>query len=180
MGDTLVTKPCYATLVTSYAERGKPLRSSKGREEGMRRALLLLVVAAALLAVVAGAVLAEDKTCTPGDCIGTRGADTLTGQFNTLGINRIAGLEGNDTINGGDSSDIIYGDEGNDTINDGDDPNESDSDTIYGDEGNDTIDVHENNLAGADTVNCGPGTKDKVSFDQGIDKISRNCEIRNP
>lgn len=120
----------------------------------MRRALLLLVVAAALLAVVAGAVLAEAKTCTPGDCVGTRGADTLTGTGNSFSINRIAGLEGNDTITGDDTSH-----------------------TIYGDEDNDTIDVEENNF-GADTVNCGPGTKDKVFFDKGLDTVSRNCEIR--
>jgi Ca2+-binding RTX toxin-like protein len=129
----------------------------------MRRAVLLLVITAAVLAVAGGVALAVNKTCfgasgssgtlTP-DCVGTREAHTLTAGDDNH--HNIAGMEGNDIITGGE-----------------------DSDNIYGDEGNDTIDVQEA-TNGEDTVNCGPGKKDRVFFDQGTDTISRTCEIRNP
>ena len=52
-------------------------------------------------------------------------------------------------------------------------------DRILADDGNDLIDVQEG-VGGSDTVFCGPGTKDKVFFDQGSDIIAKNCEIKNP
>jgi Ca2+-binding RTX toxin-like protein len=77
-------------------------------------------------------------------------------------------------------TDEIYGDEGNDTINSGAIAiGVPDSDVIYGDEGNDTIDVRDND-SGPDTVNCGPGKKDKVSFDKSEDVIANNCEVKQP
>jgi Ca2+-binding RTX toxin-like protein len=136
----------------------------------MRRVVLLLVVAAAVLAM-AGGVVSAALVCA-GDCVGTRQDDTLTGSTNP---DRIAGMEGRDTIDGGAQNDEIYGDEGNDTIKDV--LNAADNDFIYGDEGNDTINVQENDV-GIDTVNCGPGTKDKVFFDTNFDTINQNCEIR--
>jgi Ca2+-binding RTX toxin-like protein len=105
-----------------------------------------------------------------------READTITGSNNP---DRIAGMEGNDTITQpavfGDS-DEIYGDEGNDTITDT--IADADRDTIYGDEGNDTIDVRDGDL-GPDTVDCGAGRKDKVFFNEG-DTVAKNCEIKKP
>ncbi len=143
----------------------------------MRRVGFLVVVAAAVLALVGGVVLAETKTCATFECGGTRGADTLTG--NDAQRDLIAGLEGNDQIDGRGGSDTLYGDEGNDTIRD--DSGALDADTVYGDEGNDTVHVNEFNGASAgDTVNCGPGTKDRVFFDGGIDAIHKSCEIRKP
>jgi Ca2+-binding RTX toxin-like protein len=151
----------------------------------MRRAVLLLVITAAVLAVAGGVALAVNKICfgasgssgtlTP-DCVGTREADTLTAVDDNH--HNITGMEGNDIITGGEDSDNIYGDEGNDTIDDFE-GNIPDLDRVYGDEGNDTIDVQEA-TNGEDTVNCGPGKKDRVFFDQGTDTISRTCEIRNP
>lgn len=61
----------------------------------MKRAVVLLVVVAAVLAMAGGVALALDKGCTGGDCVGTREADTLTGSTN---VDRIVGMEGNDTI----------------------------------------------------------------------------------
>jgi Ca2+-binding RTX toxin-like protein len=144
----------------------------------MRRAVLLVVVVAVgVLALAGGMVLAETKTCPSFECVGTRGADTLTG--NGAQQDRIAGLEGNDQIDGMGGSDTLYGDEGNDTIRD--DSGALDADTVYGDEGNDTIHVNEfNGAAAGDTINCGPGTKDRVFFDKGIDTIHKSCEIRRP
>jgi hypothetical protein len=46
---------------------------------------------------------------------------------------------------------------------------------IFGDEGNDLINVDDGN----GTVNCVPGRKDKVFFDEN-DTVPANCEIRNP
>jgi Ca2+-binding RTX toxin-like protein len=143
----------------------------------MRRAAFLVVVAAAVLALAGGVVLAESKLCATLDCLGTREADTMTGRDNAP--DRIAGMEGDDQIDGGGGSDTLYGDEGNDTIRD--DSGALDADTVYGDEGNDTIHVEEfNGAAAGDTVNCGPGTKDRVFFDKGVDTIHKSCEIRNP
>ena len=122
----------------------------------MRRAVLLVVVAAAVLALAGGMVLAESKTCATLDCVGTREADTMTGRDNAS--DRIAGMEGDDQIDGGESSD-----------------------TLYGDEGNDTIHLNEfNGAAASDTVNCRPGTKDRVFFDKGVDTIHKSCIIRKP
>jgi Ca2+-binding RTX toxin-like protein len=131
----------------------------------MRRAVLLLVVTAVVLALAAEVASAVNKSCfgstlgalTP-DCVGTREADTLTaGDGN---YHRIAAMEGNDIITGGESQD-----------------------DIYGDEGNDTIDVQEGGSNHADTVNCGPGKKDRVFFDQGgvgVADTVTGCEIKNP
>jgi Ca2+-binding RTX toxin-like protein len=153
----------------------------------MRRAVLLLVVTAVVLALAAEVASAVNKSCfgstlgalTP-DCVGTREADTLTaGDGN---YHRIAAMEGNDIITGGESQDDIYGDEGNDTITDNEN-NIGDIDFIYGDEGNDTIDVQEGGSNHADTVNCGPGKKDRVFFDQGgvgVADTVTGCEIKNP
>jgi len=129
----------------------------------VRPAILLLVVAAAVLAIASGVALAVNKPCngasgssgtlTP-DCVGTREADTLTaGDVND---HNIAGMEGNDIITGGEAHDDIYGDEGNDTIDEREGTN------------------------GEDTVNCGSGKKDRLFFDQGIDTVAKNCEIRDP
>ncbi|HLL39094.1 MAG TPA: hypothetical protein VK357_05425 [Rubrobacteraceae bacterium] len=142
----------------------------------MRRTVVLLVMVAAMLALAGGTALTDTVGCTGGDCVGTRGADTISGTSN---IDRIAGMEGNDQIQGEGGSDQIYSDEGNDTIFD--DSGSLDFDTIYGDEGNDTILVAEGNGSPAgDTVDCGPGKKDKVTFDRDIDTIAKNCEIKKP
>jgi Ca2+-binding RTX toxin-like protein len=122
----------------------------------MRRAVLLGVVAAMVMALAAGTVLAESKTCAALECVGTREADTLTGSSDAQEQGRIAGLEGNDQIDGDAGNDALHGDEGNDTI--------------YVDDFDGAF--------GADTVNCGPGTKDKVVFDRGLDTIHKSCEIK--
>jgi Ca2+-binding RTX toxin-like protein len=143
----------------------------------MKRAVVLLVVVAAVLAMAGGVALALDKGCTAGDCVGTREADTLTG---STSVDRIVGMEGNDTITQPADfadNDEMYGDEGNDTITDN--AAVGDNDKIWGDEGNDTINVREGNIFD-DIVNCGPGKKDKVFFDQGNDIIANNCELKNP
>ena len=122
----------------------------------MSRAVLLVVVAAAVLALAGGMVLAESKTCATLDCVGAREADTIAGRDNAS--DRIAGMEGDDQIDGGGSGDTLYGDECNDTIH---------LNEFYG-------------AAAGDTVNCGPGTKDGGFFDKGVGTIHKCCEIRKP
>lgn len=56
-------------------------------------------------------------------------------------------------------------------------------DAVYGDEGNDTINVWESaptNPRDADTVYCGPGRKDRVSYNGGWDVVAKDCEKRRP
>ena len=118
--------------------------------------MVLVVLATAVLTLAGGGVLAESKTCAATDCVGTREADTLTGSSDAQEQGRIAGLEGNDQIDGDAGNDALHGDEGNDTIH------VDDFDGAFG----------------ADTVNCGPGTKDKVVFDRGLDTIHKSCEMK--
>ena len=57
--------------------------------------------------------------------------------------------------------------------------NQSSADVVYGDEGNDTIDVRDVGPGMApDEVRCGPGKKDRVTHDKGVDTVARDCEIK--
>jgi Ca2+-binding RTX toxin-like protein len=92
------------------------------------------------------------------------GADTFTGQggkgtgaaysaaltvFGGVGADKLTGGAGGDTLHGNEDADTIAGDLG--------------ADTITGDEADDTID--EGTVTnGADTINCGVGTGDTVSY----------------
>jgi Ca2+-binding RTX toxin-like protein len=156
-----------------------------------RNVILALVVMTALL-LAGGAVLAKSITCTGGECLGTRGADTIAGSpgndqirggagrdviDGNIGDDVIRGEGGNDTINGGNGNDTIKGGRGADTLLDND-PNVPDIDIINGGDGNDTIDVREGDPNDAqDKVDCGPGT-DTVFIDST--DLRANCEIFNP
>ena len=86
---------------------------------------------------------------------GTNGNDTLNGTNST---DIISGGNGNDTLNGGDGSDLLLGGNGNDTLN-----GDSGSDILDGGNGNDILNggsgddllLGEN---GNDTLNGGTGT----------------------
>ena len=139
---------------------------------------LLTVAALLLLGLGSGVVLAATITCTGRDCLGTREPDQITGSTSP---DRIAGMEGNDTItepaSGSGDNDQIFGDEGNDVITDN--LGVLDNDVIFGDEGNDTIDVDELGMDDSpafDTVDCGPGKKDKV-FADSTGRLT-HCEIK--
>lgn len=146
----------------------------------MRRLVTIAAIGTLLLALTTGTVLAKVIVChgsTP--CRGTDRADTMTG---TNGPTDIYGLDGPDTIDGGDigfdatiaAHDYIYGGRGSDTITDN---TGRDNDQIYGGRGNDTIDVREGDTS-KDFVYCGPGT-DTVFIDDLYDEI-HDCEIVNP
>jgi Ca2+-binding RTX toxin-like protein len=138
-----------------------------------RTTIFALIVVTVMLLLAGGAVLAKDVTCTGGECLGTKRADTIAG---TTGNDQIRAGAGGDDIDGNGGSDVIRGGLGNDTI----DVSGADSqrDTIFGGEGDDVIGVEDNNSA--DKVDCGPG-KDTVVLEKGVDTVT-NCEtkVSNP
>jgi Ca2+-binding RTX toxin-like protein len=89
------------------------------------------------------------------------------------------GSAGSDLMDGTTSEDVIYGGAGSDIINTviGDEP-PSREDKVYGGEGNDLIVATDTS---PDAIDCGSGDNDTVIFDVGgMDKVAKNCEIRNP
>jgi RTX calcium-binding nonapeptide repeat (4 copies) len=89
------------------------------------------------------------------------------------------GNAGSDLMDGTASEDVMYGGGGNDIINTliGDEP-PSGEDKVYGGEGNDLIVATDTS---PDVIDCGGGDNDKVFFDVGgMDRVAKNCEIRNP
>ncbi|MFV2064735.1 MAG: M56 family metallopeptidase [Chloroflexota bacterium] len=98
-----------------------------------------------------------------GDLIrGGKGADTIRGD---AGPDRLIGGPGNDIIFGGGRGDLIRGGGGNDTIRAG--------------AGNDIVKTWRDGVA--DTVDCGPGDKDRAIADSTDSLV--NCEfivVRDP
>ena len=148
----------------------------------MRRVLCAAGLAVVVLALASGMALARSFDCgnpANGPCRGTNRPDEIRG---TNGSDAIYGRDGVDIIDG----DMAATDGANDTIVGGDGADEiydallaDDTDTIRGGPGNDYIDVHDG-PTGADTVDCGPGAKDRVYFDRGVDQIAANCERQFP
>src|SRR5215213_6993925 len=147
----------------------------------MWRTTTVTLVAAVLLALTAAAALAatiDPITCpTPGqnsnyDCVGTTAGDTMNG---TPGPDHMVGKAGNDTLKGNDGDDKIdalnydYYDTGTKTEDIGED-------TVSGGPGNDTIAA--NDGIKGDAINCGPGSRDIVYSDKGLDNVSSDCEWR--
>jgi hypothetical protein len=150
----------------------------------MRRVVIIAVVAALMLALTAGVAWAQGIVGTPND-------DTL---FGTADPDQILALEGDDFSDGFLGDDIIVGNEDNDNL-----LGAEDSDDVNGGDGSDTVDLVSFDTAGSvdsgkggkgndivqakdgneDIINCGPGKKDKVFFDVGLDSITR-CEVKNP
>jgi Ca2+-binding RTX toxin-like protein len=91
------------------------------------------------------------------------GNDTLNGGD---GNDKLYGAGGNDTLNGGKGNDKLYGGSGNDTLNGGPGTN------IYsGGPGNDTINARNGKT---ETIDCGTGKKDVAIVDKK-DK-TKSCE----
>jgi hemolysin type calcium-binding protein len=91
---------------------------------------------------------------------GQEGDDALHGD---LGVDELASATGKDFFSGG---------RGNDTISANDSGGTGGSDTVNGGRGDDTIFVADGEK---DTVDCGKGRRDFVSFDRGVDVLT-NCE----
>jgi Ca2+-binding RTX toxin-like protein len=116
--------------------------------------------------------------------LGNRGSDKL---FGGAGDDELWGAH---YINGPDySDDYIHGGRGMDEIRASlENPNlpkdviHRGVDRIYGERGDDTINVAGNAEVGdsaKEIVDCGPGT-DEVWFDEGVDVVKDNCEIKHP
>src|ERR687898_954772 len=172
-----------------------------------RLTLLLATMGMALLLITGIAIADTINCFSNRACIGTNGPDILQGTSHgdwiqaMQGSDELYGHEGFDTLDGDDfeasdtstdgndhigagrSSDELYGYGGNDTL-----LGRSGSDFIFAEESskNEGVDVvrgHESNdfiLARdgvKDTIGCGTGQHDTVSFDNGgIDTVADNCE----
>jgi hypothetical protein len=86
--------------------------------------------------------------------------------FGRAGYDGMVGYGGSDLLSGGDARDFI------EAIENSNNPGE---DTVYGGGGNDFI----NAIDGIkDTINCGKGAKDRVYYDENIDTVANNCEVK--
>ena len=88
------------------------------------------------------------------------GKATLIG---SSGPDVLCGLAGNDTVRGANGDDLIFGDQG--------------QDTLKGEGGDDRVVAKDGS---ADTLDCGAGNDTVLGFDQGLDKIAKNCENQLP
>ena len=102
------------------------------------------------------------------------GAGELDGNFNVTGgagVNNLTGGGGNDTLTGGGNADILNGGSGDDTLtgNAGADTLTAGAgaDKLYGGLGDDTF-VLLGNLSGADTIDGGAGTGDRLEVTVGL------------
>jgi Ca2+-binding RTX toxin-like protein len=158
----------------------------------MRRITLLLATMMLSLIVVGGVALAATFTRCPGggaDCFGTNNDDTIKG---TSGWEFIYAQGGNDTVDGGDGSDVLVGDDPNDRSLDGEDkldggPDDDGlhgyggSDTLIGGGGADILDAGDGESFGSqNTIRGGSGDDDLFSVNGVPDTIDcgNGSEIR--
>jgi Ca2+-binding RTX toxin-like protein len=103
---------------------------------------------------------------------GGDGSDSVSGE---AGSDRLSGGEGNDTVSGGVGNDTIWGGNGNDRLGGG-----TGNDKINGGQGLNTYSggSGDDNVVASngrrETIDCGPGKRDKVRADR-TDNV-RNCE----
>ena len=136
--------------------------------EWMRRITTLLMSGALILALAASVAYAASIQCKsgPGDCHGTRKADTISG---TPGKDRMHGYRGGDVMTGRGSSDKLSGGPGADTITPG-----SGRDRVFAGRGNDTIDAR---AGRRDVLVCGKGERDVAKVDE-VDDVGNTCEVK--
>jgi Ca2+-binding RTX toxin-like protein len=127
------------------------------------------------------------------------GGDTI---YSYGGWDRLEGGAGSDRLYGGRKADSLHPNTQQDTSNDyvhggreGDiihipsvDPSNlpistEGVDRVYGERGDDVIFASQWHWGGGDPVtktiiDCGPGRKDRVVFDRGVDVVKENCEIK--
>ena len=117
---------------------------------------------------------------------GGTGSDKLYGGFETDSL-RGSGCSGGAGCAYSDSSDdYLHGGRGGDEILGG--YAQGGFDRIYGERGNDDISASQRlsfaqGWSGFDLtkeiIDCGPGSRDEVWFDQGVDVEKANCEIKH-
>ena len=166
-----------------------------------RRAIILVATMAAALVAASGVAWAATIQCPGGFCQGTAKSDVIRG---TDAFDRIIAWGGNDTVSGFGTGDEIYGVFGNDKLSGGPGGDYLDggpgNDKLSGDVGNDIIDAIEpegttgiDRVSGGegdyntvrandgqvDHIRCG-GVTDTVVFDEGLDRVSPDCEVLIP
>lgn len=176
----------------------------------MKRTILLLSTIALGVLLVGGVALAATVQCqVNGPCEGTdepdkligtnqpdqmhglqdddlllggKGGDTMYGDDTILsntvadGNDKLHGNDGIDRLFGFSGSDLLRGGGGDDSIQAWERSGVTGEDTVTGDGGNDLISAVD---ATKDTIDCGGG-EDRVVFDDGIDAVADNCEVREP
>ena len=152
----------------------------------VRRLVLFLAIMATVLLVAAGAALAATLACNGGRCTGSNNADTLYGSprhdaiYSLKGADLVRGNAGDDLLNGDGGWDRLVGGMGDDTVNgsDGEDivAGNSGHDWLNGGTGNDRIEAVDGMR---DKISCGPGARDRLIFDKGLDRFA-GCEFVTP
>jgi hypothetical protein len=137
-----------------------------------KRVLLILATTLLGVLVLGGAALAVTKTCSANPCVGTKGADRLTG---TDTKNEIRALRGPDYIAGKPHADDLYGGRGQDEVRAGNGRDRvfggRGRDQLYGGGGNDTMNARD---AYKDNVNCGLGID--TAYVDRLDRVNQDCE----
>ena len=127
----------------------------------MRLAALALTAAVALLLFSASVAFAAKAGCVHDrPCFGSSAGDRIMG---TNGEDRIMARSGRDYVDARGGSDVVHGESGSD-----------------GDEyaAGGLLDHIQSVDGRMDVIDCGGG-KDAVWFDEGLDIVSPNCELRN-
>lgn len=123
--------------------------------------------------------------------IGSSGDDEFTFTGSGIVANTVWGGTGNDTIDSGDGDDVVYGEAGNDTLTGGSGVDTLDGgtgddtlnggagmDTLTGGDGDDTFVAALND--GADVIDGGSGTLNKVDYSAETAQITVNLNVDNP
>ena len=152
----------------------------------MRR-LVLLVSIAGLVLVAGGTALAATLACNGGKCVGGDRPDTMLGSdgrdeiYSLKGGDLVRANAGDDYVNGDGDDDKLVGGRGDDTVNgsDGEDivAGSAGKDRLNGGTGSDRIEAADNTR---DYISCGNGPRDVAVFDGGKDRVSADCEVRQP
>jgi RTX calcium-binding nonapeptide repeat (4 copies) len=164
--------------------QGQTRAMMKGEEQLMSRVVKVALLAALMLALSAGVALAAT-------IVGTENDDSIDG---TGDSDQIFVLEGDDFVDAFGGDDEVYGNEDDDFL-----IGAEDSDKVFGNTGKDEVDLESFDTSGStdegfggaqndtvfaqdgnfDAIDCGPGTRDTVFLDRGLDTRTR-CESVNP
>jgi len=163
--------PVTDVLTARFLSWGKLTheRTESMLHRSLRRSIAIAATGTVLLLGSAGVAAAATITGTGANnvLVGTATTDTIDG---LAGNDVIDGKAGNDFLTGGLGNDIIQGGTGDDVITAG-----SGRDLIAGGTGDDTINLGPPD-GERDIVDCGDGSKDKVTGKSPTDLISSSCE----
>jgi Ca2+-binding RTX toxin-like protein len=199
----------FDTIVTKVLQWGVPKKGSWAMKRIMV-AMMLMGAALVVASGVAWAATVDcrvgvdcEGTDEPDELIGTNQRDVMGGLqdddllvgfmraddmygdnpeaegdgTSTDGDDELIGYRGHDTLFGFGGSDYLRGGRGADLIDATEESDNPGEDTVRGSRGQDSIDAVD---GFKDTIFCGRGDKDEVFFDEGLDVVADNCELRKP